>query len=103
MIKHLVLLKVADKYLHSQELATAIEALANLKYQAIPEIYSFTAGSNNSPEGLSRDYNYAFMIEFADNCTRDVYLNHPEHIRIASQMLLPVLDDGINSVLVLDF
>ena len=103
MIKHLVLLKVAAEFVNSSELSVAIQALADLKNQAIPQIQSFAAGHNNSSEGLSREYNYGFVMEFANNFDRDYYLNHSEHRRIASQMLLPLLSDGINSVLVVDF
>lgn len=42
-------------------------------------------------------------MTFNDAQARDTYLDHPEHKRIAAEVLIPMLEDGINSVIVADY
>ena len=64
---------------------------------------SFSYGRNNSPENLDRGFNYGFVMEFRNEIDRDFYISHPDHQKIATNEILPLLEDGINSVIVLDF
>lgn len=103
MIKHIVLFEVDKTYLNTPLFNSVINELGNLRNSEIPEIKSFIFGENCSPEGLAKGFNYGFIMEFNSNKDRDRYLDHPRHKQIASEKLLPLLVDGINSVLVFDF
>ena len=45
----------------------------------IPEIIDFEWGINNSPEGLDDGFTHCFLLTFADEAGRAVYLPHPDH------------------------
>lgn len=101
MITHIVLLKVAP-HTKSSELNKLIQSLGDLRYSTIPQIQGFSYGENNSPEGLSNGYTHGFSMLFLSMEDRDYYLHHPDHIKIAKQ-LVEMLVDGINSVCVFDY
>jgi hypothetical protein len=101
MIIHIVLLKVADNVI-TTDIDEILESLGNLRYSTIPQIQEFYYGENNSQENLNRGYNYGFTIHFLSSEDRDYYLYHPDHIKIANQ-LIRLLPDGEDSVLVIDF
>lgn len=101
MIRHIVLLKVPT-HTSSECLNTMFAALQGLQ-ATIPEIKAFYWGVYQSPEQLNCDYNYGFTMDFQDAAGRDYYLNHPDHIRVAQELVLPFLSDGVNSALAFDF
>ena len=101
MINHIVLLSFKSA-LSEAEINTILEALRNLA-NIIPEIKSFKAGINCSPEGLHRGFLHGFIMQFENGISRDIYLNHPEHKKVASELVIPALQDGLNSVVVFDF
>ncbi|NQT81683.1 Dabb family protein [bacterium] len=45
----------------------------------IPEILSYKAGVNNSPEKLNKGFKHCFILSFKDVKARDAYLIHPAH------------------------
>ena len=79
-----------------------MNAVADLK-KVIPQIMSFSWGENNSPENLHRNYLHGFVMEFKNEFDRKIYLEHPEHIRVAQEFILPALVDGVNSPIVFDY
>ena len=102
MIKHIVLLQFKSG-IDSKIINEVLNKLGNLRYTSIPQIEKFIYGENNSPEQLNKNFNYGFIMEFKSNYDRDVYLSHPDHQNLASIEILPLLQDGGNSVVVLDF
>ncbi len=42
-------------------------------------------------------------MEFLSEKDREDYLKHHDHIRVASDDIMPLTEDGINSVIVLDY
>jgi|688.fasta_scaffold452933_1 hypothetical protein len=101
MIRHIVLLTFKDS-ISPKESLNLIKELGKLQ-EIIPEIASFSCGVNNSLEGLSRGYQYGFVMEFKNEEDRLVYLNDPKHIKIAKEKILPALQDSFNSVMVFDY
>jgi hypothetical protein len=97
-IKHIVLLPFKPS-LSKQEIEKIMLALAELK-KHIPQIVSFSWGENNSPENLHRGYLHGFVMEFKDDQDRKIYLEHPAHINVAAELVLPALTDGVNSPIV---
>lgn len=69
-------------------------SLAELK-KNIPQIMSFSWGENNSPENLHGGYLHGFIMKFKNDGDRKVYLEHPLHIKIAQEVVLPALMDGV--------
>jgi hypothetical protein len=100
MTKHIVLVQMkAD--LGQVEIEAVFQELRGLQ-NSIPGIVKFSWGAMNSPEGLHRGYTHAFEIDFDSAASRDAYL-HPEHTRVAGEVLLPALQNGVDSVLVFDY
>ena len=64
----------------------------------IPAIKDFEMGTNNSPEGLNKEFTHCFVVTFADEKGRKEYLPHPEHKKFV-ELLKPILDD----VFVIDY
>ena len=80
--------------------STAGRALDDLHRLAkvIPGITSFTAGLNNSPEGLADGLTHGFVMTFKDASARDAYLSNPEHEKFKA-FVLP----HIEKVIVFDY
>lgn len=64
----------------------------------IPQIASYEAGTNVSPEKLEKGFTHAFLLTFHSAKDRDDYLEHPAHKEFGA-MLGPYLAD----VFVIDF
>lgn len=64
----------------------------------IPQIVSYEWGTNISPEKLDKGFTHGFILTFADDKDRDVYLKHPDH-QAFGKIVGPVLGD----VFVVDF
>lgn len=101
MINHIVLLAF-KKELSEDEINFILNEMGNLSY-VIPEIKSFTSGCNCSPEELHKNFTHAFIMQFENTQARDKYLEHSEHKRIAQEMVMPALQDDLNSVLAFDY
>lgn len=101
MINHIVVLKFKSGITES-DIHSVIMQLAQLQ-KVIPSINNFSFGKNCSPEQLNKGFTHAFVMTFDDAKGRDVYLEHPEHIRIATKLLVPMLEDGLESAMVIDY
>jgi hypothetical protein len=102
MIKHVVLLSFAAN-VSEEKINNALEKLGSLRQKEIPQIKSFSFGKDISPEDQSNGFNYAFIMDFANEADRDVYLTHKQHTEVANKDVLPLLADGFNSVAVVDY
>lgn len=100
-IKHIVLLPFKSS-LSKDEIKQIMQSLADLKKE-IPQIMSFSWGENNSPENLHRGYLHGFIMEFKNEMDRNIYLEHPAHVKVAQEVILPATIDGINSPIVFDY
>jgi stress responsive alpha/beta barrel protein len=80
-----------------EQIKAVEEAFAALKTK-VPGITSLHWGTNVSPEKRNKGYTHCFVLTFAADKDRDVYLTHPEH-QAFGKILGPVLDD----VMVIDF
>ena len=101
MMQHIVLFPLKAS-VAEEEALNILSALGELK-KIIPQIKSFSGGKNNSPEGLDRGYQYGFIMTFDNIEDRAIYLNHPAHIALAINRVLPALVDGVNSPIVFDY
>lgn len=101
MINHIVLLRFKSN-LTEPEINSALSQLGNL-ITIIPAIKNFSFGKNCSPENLNKGFTHVFIMTFEDSSGREFYLNHPEHKRIAADFIIPMLENGLESALVIDY
>jgi len=101
MINHIVFLKFRTD-ISDSAINTVLNQLGDLR-KHIPTIKDFSFGKNCSPEHLNQGFSYAFIMKFKNADDRDFYLNHPEHQKIALDHILPILENGFESVLVIDY
>lgn len=101
MINHIVVFKFKNNLAES-DIYSAVTQFADLK-KIIPSIKSFSFGKNCSPEQLNKGFTHAFIMKFDDAQGRNVYLEHPEHKRIAADIIIPLLEYGLDSVVVIDY
>ena len=95
-IRHVVCFKFKEDATDAQ-IRKVEKAFAGLK-KKIPEIKGLEWGVNNSPEGLNKGFTHCFIVTFADEKGRKIYLPHPDH-KAFVEILKPILDD----VFVIDF
>ena len=95
-IRHIVCLKFKD--VASLEQIGEIEKKFPALQKSIPGIVSIEWGTNNSPEGLNKDFTHCFIVTFENEDARSNYLPHPNHQAFVD-ILKPLLDD----VFVIDF
>ncbi|MEK9773799.1 MAG: Dabb family protein [Opitutae bacterium] len=95
-MRHIVCLKFKNEAPPDQ--VSEIEKKFPALQQAIPGIVSIEWGTNNSPEGLNKDFSHCFIVTFENEEARTTYLPHPDHQAFVD-FLKPLLED----VFVIDF
>ncbi len=96
-VEHIVLLKLKDDATDDQ-INALTEGLLSIQDE-VPGILHISAGVNSSPEGQNKGYNYGLIVRFVDEASRDVYLNHPYHLKMVTDFAVPILED----LLVVDY
>lgn len=96
VLRHVVLFKFKDDTPPAKvkEIEKAFAALPG----KIDAIVDFEWGTDNSPEKLAQGFTHCFLVTFADEKGRKLYLPHPAHTKFVS-LLKPHLD----KVLVVDY
>ena len=74
-----------------KEVADALVALKG----KIPQIISVQHGPNISKEGFDKGFHEAFIITFANEKDRDIYLEHDEHKKFAKLLDGILADKGV--------
>ena len=96
LLRHVVLFKFKPDA--TKEQIHEIEAAFAKLPTKIDVIKSFEWGTDNSPEMLAQGYTHCFLVTFADEKGREVYLPHPEHKKFV-ELALP----RVESALVVDY
>ena len=96
LLRHVVVFKFKPEVTAAQ-LDEINQAFQNLKV-VIPEIQDFERGLNNSPEDHAKGFTHGYLLTFASEADRDVYLPHPEHKKFAA-----MLGGKIDDVFVFDY
>jgi len=96
LLQHVVLFKFKDDA--KPEAVKKIEVAFNALKSQIKEIKALEWGLNNSPENLNQGFTHCFLVSFASEKDREIYLPHPKHKEFVA-LLGPVLD----KVLVIDY
>lgn len=76
-LRHVVLIQWKEGTIF-KDVATVENAFCALPGK-IDAIHDFEWGTDNSPEGLAQGFTHCFMVTFATEADRAVYLPHPEH------------------------
>jgi hypothetical protein len=95
-LRHVVLIKFKEGTT-PQQIKSVEDAFSALP-SAIKEVKDFEWGTNISPENKAQGYTHCFLVTFANEKDRDVYLPHPAHNKFV-EILVPYLDQ----VLVVDY
>lgn len=74
-----------------KEIADALVALK----KSIPQIISVDHGRNVSKEGFDKGYHELFIVTFANEKDRDIYLEHPKHKDFAKLLDGILADKGV--------
>ena len=90
---HLVAFKY-KKAITDEKKNDVAAALVALKGK-IPQIVSVEYGTNVSKEGFDKGFHQAFVITFANEKDRDIYLEHPEHKKFAKLLDGIIADKGV--------
>ncbi len=95
--RHVVLFKFRDDLPETkvQEIETAFGDLC----RGLPFVTGFEWGRNSSPENLNKGLTHCFLVTFANEHDRNVYLPHPAHLEFCDRYLEGNLED----VCVVDF
>ena len=93
MIEHIVLLKLKEGVTEAQTQAMA-DGLEKLT-QVIPGMLDVSAGYNTSSEGKDAGFNYGFIVRFNNAAAWDGYVPHPEHQKLAINLVRPIADGVI--------
>ena len=96
MLRHIVLFKFKD--------GTAADQVKKIEdaFRGLPKkidtIKGFECGTDNSPEMLAQGFTHCFVVTFADEKGREVYLPHPAH-----KEFVELVGPHVEKVLVVDF
>jgi hypothetical protein len=74
-----------------KEIADGLVALKT----KIPQVISIEHGTNVSKEGFDKGFTHAFVVTFANEKDRDIYLEHPEHKKFAKLLDGILADKGV--------
>ncbi len=96
VFRHVVLFKFKDSTTEAQ-VTEVVDAFRGLK-KKIDVILDFEYGTDLSVENRSQGFTHCFLVTFADDKARDIYLPHPEHKKFG-ELVGPHLD----KVLVVDY
>ena len=96
VLKHVVMFKW-NSYATQEKILELSELFASLPGK-IDAIQGFEWGTDVSVEGLTKGYTHCYIVTFASEAQRDVYIPHPEHTAFGDAVG-PYLED----VLVVDF
>jgi lysophospholipase L1-like esterase len=96
VLRHVVLFKFKPEVTKEQikEVEDAFAALP----KKIPQIKGFEAGTDVSVEGKSEGFTHGFVVTFASEKGRDIYLPHPAHKEFVS-----LVGPRLEKVLVFDY
>ena len=95
-LRHVVCFKFKEDA-SKKQVDAVVKAFAALE-KKIPAIKDFEMGTNNSPEGLNKEFTHCFVVTFADEKGRKEYLQLPE-LKMFVELLKPILAD----VFVIDY
>lgn len=89
-LKHLVFFQFKAEATEEMK-NEAVQIFLDLE-DKIPEIQKIEGGENISDKELNKGFTHCFILTFENEAARDIYLPHPEHVRVV-EANKPVLSD----------
>lgn len=96
VLRHVVMFQFNDNTAEA-DIKKVVDAFGELP-KKISAIKDYEWGSNNSPEGLNDGLTHCFLVTFAKEADRDIYLPHPAHLAFVE-----VLKPHLKKATVLDY
>ena len=96
VLRHVVMFKFKDTS-SAEDVKKVEDAFRDLA-KKLKVIKDFEWGTNNSPENLNQGLTHCFLVSFASEKDRDVYLPHPDH-----QAFVEILKPHLDKVTVIDY
>lgn len=90
-LRHVVIFKFKESA-KAEDIKKVEKAFAALP-KKIPQIMEFEWGTNNSPEMFDKGFTHCFLVTFASEEDRALYLPHPAHKKFVS-ILTPHLEEA---------
>lgn len=84
MIRHMVMLKLKPEAAQA-DVDHLFGLLSGLRGK-LDGLVDVHGGPYSSPEGINRGFTHGFSMDFTDAASRDAYLPHPEHMKIAESV-----------------
>ncbi|MEC9340054.1 MAG: Dabb family protein [Pseudomonadota bacterium] len=97
MIRHMVFMKLKPSASQA-DVDKLFGMLAGVKDQ-LDGLMEVHGGPYSSPEGINRGFTHGFSMDFKDAASRDTYLPHPAHMKIA-EAVGPLLDGSFEEAVV---
>ncbi len=91
MIVHIVLFKWKEKT-SSEDINAVVKSLQGLK-EKIPQIIELSCGKNFTER--AKGFHHGLVVKFSDRNALETYANHPEHLAVVHQLILPTVEDII--------
>ena len=95
--RHVVLFKFKDQI--PETTVHEIEAAFGALCRSLPFVTGFEWGRNVSPEKLNNGLTHCFLVTFANEHDRDLYLPHPAHVEFCENYL----DGNLDQACVVDY
>lgn len=95
--RHVVLFKFKENT--PEETVQKIETAFRDLCMELPFVIDFEWGRNSSPENLNNGLTHCFLVTFANEQDRDIYLPHPAHVGFCRAYL----EDNLEKVCVVDY
>ncbi|KAL0485304.1 hypothetical protein AKO1_011696 [Acrasis kona] len=95
-VVHIVLFKFKPST-SEEQINDVMDALGTLKSK-FDGIVSYSSGPNISTENLHKGLTHGFTMKFKDAASRDAYLPHEEHVKVAKKLI-----DNMEDIVVFDY
>ena len=96
LLRHVVLFKFKSE-VSKEQVQEVVDAFGNLKNK-IKQIKGYEAGTDVSVEGKADGFTHGFVVTFASEKGREIYLPHPAH-----QEFVKLVGPRVEKVLVFDY
>jgi hypothetical protein len=90
VLRHVVLLKFKENT-SAADLTQIEQEFRTLATVKVPQVKEFEWGTNVSKENLDHGYTHCFVLTFANEQDRDIYVDHKDHLAFVS-LLKPHMD-----------
>lgn len=101
MITHLVFFSFSPS-VKQQQIQEAMNSLLPLK-SILNGLEHISWHTNIARQGKNKRYSHVLVTKFLDLSSRDEYLANQEHLRVARELIFPLLDGSKNQTITLDF